>query len=193
MEVCVGGERAELTELNRLADECAAECMVDEEVRVRVVADVDLTGSEAGGVVGADLEAAVVDIDRAVAQAEAERGIGRDADSAAIDADRTGQVVAGILQPERRLVDQTRLDEAVVAGIHAGQQARSDKVTLAEEYRARGAGEIGVALQGRDSARGDETRLVTVAEGDAAREGVVADREDRGGIISRARSASSAR
>ena len=193
VEVCVGGERAELTELNRLADECAAECMVDEEVRVRVVADVDLTGSEAGGVVGADLEAAVVDIDRAVAQAEAERGIGRDADSAAIDADRTGQVVAGILQPERRLVDQTRLDEAVVAGIHAGQQARSDKVTLAEEYRARSAGEIGVALQGRDSARGDETRLVTVAEGDAAREGVVADREDRGGIISRARSASSAR
>ena len=146
MEERVGGERAELAELDRLADERAAERVVEEEVRVRVVADVDLTGGEAGGVVGADLEAAVVDIDRAVAEAEAERRIGRDTDGAAIDADRADQVVAGILQPERRVVDQASLDETVVAGIHAGQQARSDEVASAEEDHAVAAGEVGVAL-----------------------------------------------
>ena len=146
MEERVGGERAELAELDRLADERAAERVVEEEVRVRVVADVDLTGGEAGGVVGADLEAAVVEVDRAVAEAEAERRIGRDTDGAAIDADRADQVVAGILQPERRVVDQASLDETVVAGIHAGQQARSDEVAVAEEDHAVAAGEVGVAL-----------------------------------------------
>ena len=187
----VEGEGTELVELDRLTDECAAERMIDVEVRVCVVADVDLTRGEAGGIVGADLEAAVVEVDRTVAETEAERGIRRDADGAAIDADRTDQTITGILQPERRLIDQTRLDEAVVTGIHAGQQARGDEVAVAEEHRARGAGEVGIALQGRDTARGDETRFVAVAEGDAAREGIIADRQNRGGIIGRSRSAPS--
>ena len=192
VEERIGGERAELVELDRLTDECAAERMVDVEVRVRVIADVDLTRGEAGGIVGTHLEAAVTEVDRTVAETEAERGIGRDADGAAIDTDRTGQVVAGILQPERRLVDQAGLDEAVVARIHAGQQARGDEVAVAEQHHAVAAGEVGVALQGRDTARGEETRLAPVAEGDAAREGVIADRQDRSGIIDRSRSAPSA-
>ena len=120
MEERVGGERAELAELDRLADELAAERVVDVEVRVGIVADINLTRGEARGVVSADLEATIVNIDRAVAEAEAERGIRRNADGATIDADRTDQVVTCILQPERRLVDQAGLDETVVTGIHPG-------------------------------------------------------------------------
>ena len=192
MEERVGGERAELAELDRLADELAAESVVEEEVRVRVIADVDLAGGEAGRVVGADLEAAVVDVDRAVAEAEAERRIGRDTDGAPVDADRAYQGVAGILQPERRVVDQAGLLEAVITGIHAGQQARGDEVALTEHHHGVAAGEVGVALQGRDAARGEEARVVAVTEGDATGEGVVADRHDRAGGIGRARSATGA-
>ena len=192
MEERVGGERAELAELDRLANKLATECVVDVEVRVRVVADVDLAGGEARGVVGADLEATIVNIDRTVAEAKPERGIRRDADGATIDADRTDQVVTCILQPERRLVDQAGLDEAVVTGIHPGQQARGDEVAVAEEHHSVAAGEVGVALQGRDAARGEEARVVAVAEGDATGEGVVADRHDRAGGIGRARSATGA-
>ena len=146
VEERIGGEGAELAELDRLADELATERVVDVEVRVRVIADVDLAGGEAGRVVGADLEAAVIDINRAVAEAEAERGIRRDADGATINADRTDQVIAGILQPERRVVDQASLDETVVAGIYAGQQARGDEVALTEHHHAVAAGEISIAL-----------------------------------------------
>ena len=192
MEERIGGERAELAELDRLADELAAESVVEEEVRVRVIADVDLAGGEAGRVVGADLKAAVVDVDRAVAEAEAERRIGRDTDGTAVDADRTDQVVTSILQPERRVVDQAGLLEAVITGIHAGQKARGDEVALTEHHHAVAAGEVGVALQGRDAARGEEARVVAVAEGDTTGEGVVADRHDRAGGIGRARSATGA-
>ena len=192
MEERVGGERAELAELDRLADELAAERVIEEEVRVRVIADVDLAGGEAGRVVGADLKAAVVDVDRAVAEAEAERRIGRDADGTAVDADRADQGVAGILQPERRVVDQAGLLEAVITGIHAGQKARGDEVALTEHDHGVAAGEIGVALQGCDAARGEEARVVAVAEGDTTGEGVVADRHDRAGGIGRARSATGA-
>ena len=132
-EVGILPDRAEVAELEDPADGGAVQGMVDEENAIGVLTDVDVLLGEAVEQVAADLERAVVEVDRQTTGVQAERTGGGHADGAVVDTNAGGEGVLVVLEPERRAVDQARLGDAVLAIIVTIDPAGDDDIAVAVE------------------------------------------------------------
>ena len=190
VEVGVDAIRIKVAELEITADGRTVQGMVDEEVTVRVVADEDILLGEAVQQVAADLETAVVEVDGEAAGVVAQGGGGADADGAAVDADAGGEGVLGVLEPERRAVDQAGLDDAVLGVVMVVDLAGDDRVAVAVEDNLVAGAEVHVAAERRDAGHGGEAGgNGRAAEAEGAGEVDVADGDEAAGAVEGARSA----
>ena len=189
LEGGVGPQGVQVVEQEDAADGRAVQGVVDEDGTGGVVADVDILLGEAVQRVAADLEAAVVEVDRQAAGIETERAGRGHADGAAVDADAGGERVGVVLQPERRAVDHAGLDDAILGVVVVVDLAGDDDVAAAPEDHGAAGAEMDIAGEGGDAGDRGEARLLDgAAETERAREGVAADGDDGPGAVDRARS-----